>query len=180
MNLGKLWEIVRGRLQSMGSQRVRHDLATEQQQQIIDWSLERWEVSIKLLVSQQLNADLLVPKSPLLISHLLPNRWLHWNTTTVAKSASPLQALKLQHVCPSAREMGTRGDSQTYCIRRGLQAGDEQSFVFHFLEVPWVILHKGSSANSLRNAFPTWEFSWGESSLIYLGSFCTLSRAPST
>ena len=36
MNLGKLWEIVRGRLQSMGSQRVRHDLATEQQQQIID------------------------------------------------------------------------------------------------------------------------------------------------
>ena len=37
MNLGKLWEIVRdkgkpGVLQSMGSQRVRHDLATGQQQ----------------------------------------------------------------------------------------------------------------------------------------------------
>ena len=37
MNLGKLWEIVRtgrpGMLQSMGSQRVRHDWVTEQQQQ---------------------------------------------------------------------------------------------------------------------------------------------------
>ena len=36
MNLGKLWEIVRtgrpGMLQSMGSQRVRHDWATAQQQ----------------------------------------------------------------------------------------------------------------------------------------------------
>ena len=35
MNLSKLWEIVKDRepgvLQSMGSQRVRHDLATEQQ-----------------------------------------------------------------------------------------------------------------------------------------------------
>ena len=35
MNLTKLWETVEpGRLQSMGSQRVRHDLPTEQQQQI--------------------------------------------------------------------------------------------------------------------------------------------------
>ena len=37
MSLRKLWEIVKDRepcvLQSMGSQRVRHDLATEQQQQ---------------------------------------------------------------------------------------------------------------------------------------------------
>ena len=37
MNLGKLWEMVEAKgawyLQSMGSQRVRHDLATEQQQQ---------------------------------------------------------------------------------------------------------------------------------------------------
>ena len=37
MSLSKLWEIVKdkkpGVLQSMGSQRVRHDLATEQQQQ---------------------------------------------------------------------------------------------------------------------------------------------------
>ena len=36
MNLSKLWEIVKDRepgvLQSMGSQRVRHDLATEQKQ----------------------------------------------------------------------------------------------------------------------------------------------------
>ena len=33
MNLGKLWEIGRlGVLQSMGSQRVRHDWATKQQQ----------------------------------------------------------------------------------------------------------------------------------------------------
>ena len=37
MNLGKLWEMVRdggpGMLQSMGSQRIGHDWATEQQQQ---------------------------------------------------------------------------------------------------------------------------------------------------
>ena len=37
MNLGKLWETVRdrgpGMLQSMGSQRIGHDWATEQQQQ---------------------------------------------------------------------------------------------------------------------------------------------------
>ena len=37
MSLSKLWEIVKdkkpGMLQSMGSQRIRHDLATEQQQQ---------------------------------------------------------------------------------------------------------------------------------------------------
>ena len=37
MSLSKLWEIVKDReawiLQSMGSQRVRHNLATEQQQQ---------------------------------------------------------------------------------------------------------------------------------------------------
>ena len=37
MNLSKLWEIVKdrgaGMLQSMGLQIVRHDLATEQQQQ---------------------------------------------------------------------------------------------------------------------------------------------------
>ena len=36
MNLGKLWEIVEteepGMLQSMGSQRVGHDLSTEQRQ----------------------------------------------------------------------------------------------------------------------------------------------------
>ena len=36
MSLSKLWEIVKdkkpGMLQSMGSQRIRHDLATEQQQ----------------------------------------------------------------------------------------------------------------------------------------------------
>ena len=36
MNLSKLWEIVKDReawvLQSMGSQRIRHNLATEQQQ----------------------------------------------------------------------------------------------------------------------------------------------------
>ena len=38
MNLGKLWEIVRDReawLQSMGSQRARHNWVTEQQQQSI-------------------------------------------------------------------------------------------------------------------------------------------------
>ena len=39
MNLGKLWEMVEAKgawhLPSMGSQRVRHDLATEQQQQNI-------------------------------------------------------------------------------------------------------------------------------------------------
>ena len=40
MNLGKPWETVRDRerpgiLQSMGSQRLRHDLATEQQQLFI-------------------------------------------------------------------------------------------------------------------------------------------------
>ena len=39
MSLSKLWEIVRdmkpGMLQSMGSQRVKHDLVTKQQQQII-------------------------------------------------------------------------------------------------------------------------------------------------
>ena len=38
MNFSKLWEIVKDRgegvLQWMGSQRVRHNLATEQQQQI--------------------------------------------------------------------------------------------------------------------------------------------------
>ena len=38
MNLGKLWEMVRDRepgvLQPMGLQRVRHSLATEQQQQL--------------------------------------------------------------------------------------------------------------------------------------------------
>ena len=37
MSLSKLWEILKdkkpGVLQSMGSQRIRHDLATEQQQQ---------------------------------------------------------------------------------------------------------------------------------------------------
>ena len=38
MNLGKLWEMARDRerpgvLQSMGSRRVQHDLATEQEQQ---------------------------------------------------------------------------------------------------------------------------------------------------
>ena len=36
LSLNKLWEIVKGReacmLQSMGSQRIRHNLATEQQQ----------------------------------------------------------------------------------------------------------------------------------------------------
>ena len=39
MSLGKLWEIVKDReawqLQSIGSQRVGHDLATQQQQQHI-------------------------------------------------------------------------------------------------------------------------------------------------
>ena len=39
MSLSKLWEIVKdrkpGMLQFMGSQRVRHDLATEQQQQLV-------------------------------------------------------------------------------------------------------------------------------------------------
>ena len=39
LSLNKLWEIVKGReacmLQSMGSQRIRHNLATEQQQVII-------------------------------------------------------------------------------------------------------------------------------------------------
>ena len=39
MNLSKLWEIVRtgkpGTLKSMGSQRVRHDLATEQKPQAV-------------------------------------------------------------------------------------------------------------------------------------------------
>ena len=38
MSLGKLWEMAKDReawvLQSMGSQRVRHDLATEQQQYV--------------------------------------------------------------------------------------------------------------------------------------------------
>ena len=34
MNLGKLWEIVRDRLLSMGSQRVAYNLATEQQQEL--------------------------------------------------------------------------------------------------------------------------------------------------
>ena len=38
MNLGKLWEMVKGRepgvLQSMGSQRVRHDSTTEKQQNL--------------------------------------------------------------------------------------------------------------------------------------------------
>ena len=38
MNLSKLWEIVEDRgpglLQSMGSQRIRHDVETQQQQQI--------------------------------------------------------------------------------------------------------------------------------------------------
>ena len=46
MNLGKLWEMVRDRwpgvLLSMGQQRVRHDLATEQQQQ---QSKELWKVN---------------------------------------------------------------------------------------------------------------------------------------
>ena len=41
MNLGKLQKIVRDRrpgvLQSMGSQRVRYDLETEQQQQVINY-----------------------------------------------------------------------------------------------------------------------------------------------
>ena len=32
MNLSKLWEVVKDREQSTGSQRVQHDLATEQQQ----------------------------------------------------------------------------------------------------------------------------------------------------
>ena len=53
MNLGKLWEMVRdrepGMLQSMGSQRVRHDWVTEQQQCFgicnlqnkIDWWMDR-------------------------------------------------------------------------------------------------------------------------------------------
>ena len=40
MNLSKLWEIVKpGVLWSKGSQRVRHDLATEQQQQSFHSSL---------------------------------------------------------------------------------------------------------------------------------------------
>ena len=41
MNMSKLPETVRtgepGRLQFMGSQRVRHDLATEQQQKLVQW-----------------------------------------------------------------------------------------------------------------------------------------------
>ena len=32
MNLSKLWEVVKDREESTGSQRVQHDLATEQQQ----------------------------------------------------------------------------------------------------------------------------------------------------
>ena len=32
MNLSKLWEVVKDREQSTGSQRVQHDLSTEQQQ----------------------------------------------------------------------------------------------------------------------------------------------------
>ena len=37
MSLSKLQEIVKDMLQSMGSQRVRHDLATEQQQGKDNW-----------------------------------------------------------------------------------------------------------------------------------------------
>ena len=47
MNLRRLWEIVKDgesdMLQSMESQRVRHDLETEQQQQIYGGSFHRWE-----------------------------------------------------------------------------------------------------------------------------------------
>ena len=44
MNLGKLWERVRkgrpGMLQSLGSQRIRHDWVTEQQEQRVQiWPL---------------------------------------------------------------------------------------------------------------------------------------------
>lgn len=89
------------------------------------------------------------------------SRWLHWNITAefaVAKSASPLEVLKPQHACPPTRERVSSGDSQRFCIRRGLQIGDEKSSFFHFSEVPWVILHRGCSGHSLRNHFPTWEF----------------------
>ena len=44
MNLGKLWEMMGDRrpgvLQSMGSQRVRHNWVTEQQQQVVFKSIE--------------------------------------------------------------------------------------------------------------------------------------------
>ena len=43
MSLNKLWEMVKDReacmLQSMGSQKVRHDLATEQQQSLMNSDL---------------------------------------------------------------------------------------------------------------------------------------------
>ena len=49
MSLSKLWEIMKGKpglLRSMGSQRVRHQLATEQQQQkILNYICEPWYVS---------------------------------------------------------------------------------------------------------------------------------------
>ena len=44
MSLSKLWEIVKDRevLQSMELQRVRHDLATEQQSNEKEWTIVRW------------------------------------------------------------------------------------------------------------------------------------------
>ena len=59
MNLSKLWEIVKdgepGVLQSMGSQRTGHELATEQQQILLKKKKEKFYIlaSLKVAVSRQ-------------------------------------------------------------------------------------------------------------------------------
>ena len=57
MNLGKLWEMVRDVLQSMGSQRVGHNWATEQQQQ-------RCSAPLCVIIITSLNIHLPVSSFP--------------------------------------------------------------------------------------------------------------------
>ena len=64
MNLSKLWEIVEDRgtglLQSMGSQRVRHNLGTEQQRKDCSWNL-----ASKLLSSSSSGNSRIEQKDPI-------------------------------------------------------------------------------------------------------------------
>ena len=97
MSLSKLWEMVKhkepGVLQSTGSQRVRHDRATEQQQKIGTYQCASFIISL----GEQGTVNFLLSVPPVLGQHIFETWWC-----SCCSPLGSLSVLRTQHSCSSS------------------------------------------------------------------------------